>query len=245
MFIYPGFFHKRHVRKANGGTYTCHKCHAGNIVKASPKKGKKSKKVSKITKKSGKGKHSVQAQASNKGFVVPLRRSTRKVKTVLIQSKKKPVKKKKKHLKSGGKKKNQLISAVVVVEKAKRKRGRPRKIKTESYKKKRSQVHATYWLNGLLLSRRPDDDRVTDFRTKNHLVPFERLDSITDQPKCCLCHEPEFRSSLNYISCETCRGNRLTAPPSLLVSVTFVWCESDWVGSIRNSSCPKFRLCHI
>ncbi|XP_071696426.1 DDT domain-containing protein PTM-like [Rutidosis leptorrhynchoides] len=196
------FFHKRHVKKTSGGTYTCNKCNSDNTVKVNPKKGKsnswKSKKVSKMTKKGGKRKQSVESQAKRKAFVVPLRRSSRTVKVVSFQSKKKPVKKKK----YGGKKK-QLKAIIDEVEKPKGKRGRPRKVKP-SIPKKRSQMHAAYWLNGLLLSRKPDDKRVAEFRAKNHLVAFEQLDSISNQPKCCLCSEPEFRSSLNYINCETC-----------------------------------------
>ncbi|KAD3640268.1 hypothetical protein E3N88_29491 [Mikania micrantha] len=202
------FFHKRHIRKISGGMYTCHKCHIGATMKAAgPKKAKlhsrKTKKVAKVTKKGGKGKQMMQPQANSKKFVVPLRRSARTAKIVSLQSKKKQVKKKKKQLKSGGGKKKQL-KFINEMEKLKGKRGRPRKINTQSYQKKRSlAVNSTYWLNGLLLSRKPDDERVTDFRSKNHI---QRLDAIPDEnPKCSLCHEPEFKSSLNYICCDTCR----------------------------------------
>ncbi|KAI3664245.1 hypothetical protein L6452_44728 [Arctium lappa] len=214
-----GFFHKRHVKKTSGGltakgTYTCHKCHGGDTLKIVPKKGKlRSRKTnkasniiktvqSKTTKKVGKGK---QSQVNGRGVAVPLRRSARTAKIVSLQSKKKQKKKqrKKKQVKSADKKKQ--LNSADDVKKPKGKRGRPRKIRKESFQKKRSQVQATYWLRGLLLSRKPDDERLRDFRTKNHLVAFDQLASITNhQPKCCLCHEPEFRSSLNYISCETC-----------------------------------------
>ncbi|CAH1453259.1 unnamed protein product [Lactuca virosa] len=110
---------------------------------------------------------------------------------------------KKKKSKTGGRKKK-LMKSINEVIKPKGKRGRPRKIK-ESFRKKRSHVYATYWLNGLLLSRKPDDERVIDFRARNHIPPFQRSDSVADQPKCCLCQEPEFRSSLNYVSCVTCK----------------------------------------
>lgn len=213
-----GFFHKRHIRKTSGGTYTCHKCHLGqNMLKPSPKKGKshsrKTKKVSEIAKKGGKRKQLVQAEAKSKSFVVPLRRSARTAKVVSLQGKNKlSKKKKKKQPKSGGKKKQlksgdkkKPLNFVNELGKPKAKRGRPRKIKKEIFQKKRSHMHfATYWFNGFLLSRKPDDDRVADFQTKNHLVPFQPLDSIIDQPTCSLCHEPEFRSSLNYITCGTC-----------------------------------------
>ncbi|XP_071704699.1 DDT domain-containing protein PTM-like [Rutidosis leptorrhynchoides] len=196
------FFHKRHVKKTSGGTYTCNKCYVGNTV--TPKKWKsrswKSKKVSKIIKKDGKGKQLVQ-QTKSKAFVVPLRRSARTPKVVTLQSKRKTVKKNK----YGGKKKKSKV-IVNELEKPKGKRGRPRKVK-KSVRKKRSQMNATaYWLNGLLLSRKLNDERVKDFRVKNHLMASEHLDSVSSQPKCCLCDEPEFRSSLNYISCETCGG---------------------------------------
>lgn len=210
-----GFFHKRHVKKTSGGltakcTYMCHKCHAGDTLKIVPKKGKTKKASniikpvqSKTAKKAGKGK---QSQAKGRGVAVPLRRSARTAKIVSLQSKKKQKKKqpkKRKQVKSADK--NKQLNSADDVKKPKGKRGRPRKIRKESFQKKRSQVQTTYWLRGLLLSRKPDDERLRDFRTRNHLVAFEQLASITNhQPKCCLCHEPEFRSSLNYISCETC-----------------------------------------
>lgn len=197
-----GIFHKQHVKKTSGGkakkcTYTCHNCHVGDPVKVTPIKKKKKlksrkmKKTAKITEKSGKGKQ----------LVVPLRRSSRKPKIISLQNKKKSVNRKKP--KSSGKKKKKLRS-ITEVGKPKGKRGRPRKIMKESFRKKRSQVYATYWLNGLFLSRKPDDERVVDFRARNHIPPFERLDSVNDQPKCCLCQESEFRSKLNYVSCLTC-----------------------------------------
>ncbi|XP_024985187.1 DDT domain-containing protein PTM isoform X1 [Cynara cardunculus var. scolymus] len=213
-----GVFHKRHVKKTSEGltakcTYTCHKCHGGDTLKIIPKKGKmhsrKTKKASNIvkpvqsktTKRAGKGK---QLQGKGRGVAVPLRRSARTAKIVSLQSKKKRKKKqpKKKQVKSADKKKQ--LNSADDVKKPKGKRGRPRKIRKESFQKKRSQMQTTYWLRGLLLSRKPDDERVTNFRTRNHLVAFDQLASITNQPKCSLCHEPEFRSSLNYISCETC-----------------------------------------
>lgn len=196
-----GFFHKTHVRKTSGGkggkcTYACHNCNVGDMIKVTPKKkkkvkSKKTKKPLKVTEKRGKGKQ----------VVVPLRRSSRKPKIVSFQSKKNPMKKKKS--KTGGRKKK-LMKSINEVIKPKGKRGRPRKIK-ESFRKKRSLVYATYWLNGLLLSRKPDDERVIDFRARNHIPPFEQSDSVADQPKCCLCQELEFRSSLNYVSCVTCK----------------------------------------
>ncbi|KAK1439444.1 hypothetical protein QVD17_05262 [Tagetes erecta] len=227
-----GFFHKRHAKKGSGGMYTCQKCHVGDTVKAAgPKKGKlhssKTKKATKLTKKGGKGK---QPQAKSEGFVVPLRRSARTAKIVKLQSKKKSIKKKKKKSKSGSGIKKQLTS-MIEMEKPKGKRGRPRKINKQTFQKKRSPlVNPTYWLNGLLLSRKPDDERVTDFRSKNHIQP---LDSIPDEPpKCSLCHEQEFKSSLNYISCDICR----------------VWFHGDafglkdeYIGIVIGFKCHKCR----
>lgn len=188
--------------------YTCQKCHVGDTMKATgPKKGKvRSWKTKKGTKKGGKGKQLLKSQVKSEGFVVPLRRSARTAKIVKLQSKKKPLKKKKKQSKYGSGKKKQLPS-MIEMEKPKGKRGRPRKIINQSFQKKRSpMVNSTYWLNGLLLSRKRDDEQVTDFRSKNHIQP---LDSIPDEPpKCSLCHEQEFKSSLNYISCDICKGIR-------------------------------------
>ncbi|CAK9171440.1 unnamed protein product, partial [Ilex paraguariensis] len=188
------FFHKRHVRKSAGAitvgcTYTCHKCQDGKCIKNDMKTGKsglqKSKKASKISKKSGKVKQPAEMQNRRKEtVVVPLRRSARNLKCVSLPTKK-----------IGRRKKSR---------KPKSKKGMSRKPTKGLWQKKRTEAYHTYWLNGLLLSRKPYDERVMHFRVKKLIIPSEQLDSIHDQPKCSVCCEPEFTSTLNYISCDIC-----------------------------------------
>ncbi|XP_042954331.1 DDT domain-containing protein PTM [Carya illinoinensis] len=202
-----GFFHKRHVRKSAGVTaectYTCHQCHDGTRAKIDPKRRKtgtkggkllsqKNKKVSKdcrsvrlkCRKKTSKG-GQIRSQNSKKALVVvPLRRSPRKAKCLTLQNKKR-----------GGRRKAKQIKSRKSYKKSKR---------SSSWRKKRTHVYQSYWLNGLLLSRKPNDERVMHFREKNILVPSDNLSLILDQPKCHLCCEAGCASTLSYILCETC-----------------------------------------
>ncbi|KAG6682665.1 hypothetical protein I3842_13G154300 [Carya illinoinensis] len=202
-----GFFHKRHVRKSAGVTaectYTCHQCHDGTRAKIDPKRRKtgtkggkllsqKNKKVSKdcrsvrlkCRKKTSKG-GQIRSQNSKKALVVvPLRRSPRKAKCLTLQNKKR-----------GGRRKAKQIKSRKSYKKPKR---------SSSWRKKRTHVYQSYWLNGLLLSRKPNDERVMHFREKNILVPSDNLSLILDQPKCHLCCEAGCASTLSYILCETC-----------------------------------------
>lgn len=119
---------------------------------------------------------------------VPLRRSARKAKCLIVQTKK-----------PGGRRKGKQVKS---------RKGTCKKPKrgTSCLKKKRTQVYYSYWLNGLLLSRKPNDDRVMLFREKRFLVPSEQS-TIPDQPKCQLCCEAGYTATLSYIACEICGGN--------------------------------------
>ncbi|XP_019157814.1 PREDICTED: DDT domain-containing protein PTM-like isoform X2 [Ipomoea nil] len=200
-----GFFHRRHVKKSGAAfasecIFTCHKCQDGKHVKNNAKKGKsvvkKSKKTSKIlrtvcprTKKRGtKDKQQAQSQNNTKVPVgVPLRRSARRAKIVQVQEKKankkvgRPRRKKMKSRKGTTKKPTEIVS-----------------------QKKRTKVYHIYWLNGLLLSQKPNDERVALFRSKNLLVLSSELDATIDSPKCSLCSELESTPTVNYIACELC-----------------------------------------
>lgn len=217
MMGISGFFHKRHVKKSAGSIiaeciYTCHRCHGGKYVKidmkrgkSDTKRGKNNSKSTKVqqqkSKKSSVGSNPVQLKNSTKGLrgsrllrsqknkrvaVVPLRRSARTAKYNKLQKKK-----------VGGRKKGRPVKF--------RKGTYKKPEKVISWRKKRTQTYYSYWLNGLLLSRKPDDERVTDFREKRFLAPFESV--IPDQPKCNLCCEAGYTSTSNYISCEICGGN--------------------------------------
>lgn len=213
LFEISGFFHKRHVKKSAGAiiadcTYTCHRCQNGKHVKIDAKRGKTNKKGGKVplqksknnkqecrslrlksNKKVSGGGRQVRSNKNRKiAPNVPLRRSARKAKCIIVQTKK-----------HGGRKKGKQIKPKKGTDK-KRKRG-------TSCQKKRTQVYYSYWLNGLFLSRKPNDERVMLFREKKILAPSEQSSIIQDQPKCQLCNEVGHTSTLSYIACEICGGN--------------------------------------
>ncbi|WRX33231.1 DDT domain - like 4 [Theobroma cacao] len=220
--ICKGFFHKRHVRKSAGAiiaecTYTCHRCQDGksNVnakrggsdakrgkgdtkggktnTKSAKKLPQKSKKAStncksmrsKDNKKSIAIRMSLRSQKDKKVAAgVPLRRSPRKIKYISVQ-KKKPGRCKKSKQKS--------------------KKKAPKKMKIcTSWQKKRTRAYHSYWLNGLRLSSKPDDERVMQFQRKMLFAPSEHMNVSLNQPKCLLCCEAGYASSSNYVACEIC-----------------------------------------
>lgn len=212
-----GFFHKRHVRKSAGAiiakcTYTCHRCQNGMRVNIDTKRGKpdkggaklkaqKSKSVQdsrssrlKSRKKVSTGGRQVQSKGKKKATpAVPLRRSARKAKCLVLQNKKHRGRRKGKQAKS----------------KTKLKKGtneKPKKV--ASCRKKRTEISCSYWLNGLQWSRNPDDERVLLFRETNFVGPLEQSPIVPDQqPKCKLCDGGGHTSTLGYIACQNCGGN--------------------------------------
>jgi hypothetical protein len=164
-----------------------------NSIKSTKVQEQKSKKATvvrnsvrlKNSKKALRGSQPLQSR-NRKVTVVPLRCSARKAKQKALQNKK-------------------VVG---------RKRGRPAKSKKGANKKpkkgtslhrKRTDTYYSYWLNGLLLSRKPDDERVAHFREKRYIAQSDSV--IDDQPKCHLCCEAGSTSISNYISCEMCGGN--------------------------------------
>lgn len=135
-----------------------------------------------------------QAQIQNKSKVptgIPLRRSARQAKFSSLQKKKQDKK----------------VVGSVKRKKIKTRKGTPKKRKREtSLQKKRTLTCHSFWLNGLFLSRKPDDERVTHFREKKLLLLTPRI-SVNHEPKCNLCSETEHSSVLNYIACQNCGGN--------------------------------------
>jgi hypothetical protein len=216
-----GFFHKRHVKKSDGAitaecTYTCHQCQDGLRAKIDVKRGKTDTKQGKVLsqkrkkafkdcksvqlkrgKKASKGQH-IQSQNSKKAPpAVPLRRSPRKAKCLSLQNKKPRGHKKVKQKKS---------KKTVYKTPTPKPKPKPKPKRRTSCQKKRTQVYHNYWLNGLLYSGKPNDERVMHFREKNILDSPEKLHVILDQPKCCLCGEAGCGSTLSYIACEICGG---------------------------------------
>lgn len=230
-----GFFHKRHVRKSAGAitaecTYTCHRCHDGTRGKIDPKREKSGKKggktgtnggklMSQKNKKASKDFRSARLKCSKKATksglirsqnskkalaVVPLRRSPRKAKCLIpLQNKKR-----------GGRRKAKQIKSRKSYKKTKR---------SSSWRKSRTHVYRSYWLNGLLLSRKPKDERVMHFREKNVLVSSDNLSVIRDQPKCQLCCEAGCASTLSYMLCETCGGTSISVSFSLFYLLTLIF----------------------
>lgn len=214
-----GYFHKRHIRKSAGAStadckYTCYQCQDGRFkdartAKKGTKKGKMNTRSVKVksqkSKKTNTGCRSVQSKNSKKTVVggrslrsrndkkvaaIPLRRSARRAKLVAVQNRK-----------HAGRKRGRPKSKKKTSQKPK---------KTTSLQKKRTQSYYSYWLNGLFLSRKPDDERVMQFTRKNFLAASELLTDTLDQPKCYLCHEAEHTSTSNYIACEICGGNKFS-----------------------------------
>ncbi|GER40759.1 PHD-finger and DNA binding domain-containing protein [Striga asiatica] len=205
FFAGLGFFHKRHVRKSVGFTicaftYTCHKCQGGQSVKVDAKKGKSqspklknaSTGLKPLRPRKGKKMRKVKRKVMSKNrkgvpLVEPLRRSARNAERVAklpLQSTR--VKKRKKR------------------KQAKTEKGLSKKPKFSSRKKKRTPVNSSYWLNGLQLSHRPNDERLMHFRSRMLLVLPGEVTSVLHKPKCTLCCELEHKSDVGYVACEIC-----------------------------------------
>lgn len=186
--------------------YTCHQCENEMRAKMDSKRGKTNKKGGKLQpqksknvlvynrvlrskgrKKACTGGRKIEPKNNKKVQpAVPLRRSSRKAKWLSLQNKRHG-----RHRKGKQTKSNEEAN---------------KKPKGDSCRKTRTQAYHTYWFNGLLLSRRPNDERVLLFRDKNVRVPSEESSMIPIQPKCRLCHEAGYMSTLNYIKCELCGG---------------------------------------
>ncbi|KAA0067226.1 DDT domain-containing protein PTM [Cucumis melo var. makuwa] len=207
-----GIFHKKHVKKyvesiAAKCTYTCHSCWDGISVKSNGKRGKSGVKGGKLHMVKGKRpsdqralrlknrkkalRAGKQAQTQNNSKVptgIPLRRSARQAKYSSLQKKKQDKK----------------VGGSVRRKKMKSRKGTPKKRKREtSLQKKRTLACHSFWLNGLFLSRKPGDERVTHFREKKLLIT-PRISVNHDKPKCNLCSETEHACGLNYIACQNC-----------------------------------------
>lgn len=216
-----GFFHKKHVTKSTGSitskfTYTCRKCQDGACVKVGKKKGRpklqkgntsfkgKRSVYSESSISALKGKQLKQSNSSKKNPVVPLRRSTRKVKLIsrqgetvrgLNKGKQTALKKGKRPKKPKYPKKSKKAKIT-----------QKQKFTVQGvWQKKRMAVCYPYWLNGLRLSRKPNDERIMQFRREKLIMALEQTNAVLDKPQCSLCRETEFTPTLNYVCCEICR----------------------------------------
>lgn len=70
-------------------------------------------------------------------------------------------------------------------------------------KRKRSVVHHSYWLNGLLWTPKAVTEQQMHFRKENVILPLQNEQEPVTNPTCCLCHK-EYNAEVIYISCERC-----------------------------------------
>ncbi|CAJ1933950.1 unnamed protein product [Sphenostylis stenocarpa] len=227
MFI--GYFHKRHVRKSGGtrttgSTYSCHRCHDELHVKTNTTKRKVDSKLQEIQGNKRKNGPSVcksvnlkgnkkalskvrQVRSRNSKIIpssIPLRRSTRKAKSLYMQSQMNGGHKKGKSGKKnmGRRKGKQSKPKKVTSEKSKETTSEYEQLAVTTARRTRTKICSSYWLNGLQLSRKPNDARIMLFKEKKSVVSSEDFSGSLDYPKCCLCCENE--CTLNYIACEIC-----------------------------------------
>lgn len=199
--------------------YICLQCRSEVLAKAQPTIRKRGRPPGSFRKKIG-----VQTQ-KHKKVIIPARKSARLTKTktsmaerISIRSKNHKKVVASKPLRRSGRRPKHVTrlqdeSKVAQGSKkrkleTKRGRGRPKKIKKEiSLRKERTERCFSYWLNGLLLSRKPGDERVNKFRRDRYYIPLENSDSDHDQHKCHLCGSIESESGSTFIACEICGGN--------------------------------------
>lgn len=191
-------------------------------VKADSKKGKTKAKNVKVEQKQSQTVMTTRSAQSKKGIkpvarrgrppksqnaknvpAIPLRRSTRKTKVVSIV-----------YPKQGGK--------------GKKGRKKKKKSKRKSVKaskeahfsmKRRTKAYYSYWLNGLRLSRKPDDERVMEFRREKLFVSAGDLNPVIGgPPKCHLCSEAGPTSGSTYIYCGDCKGNKFSLSPTTILN---------------------------
>ncbi|XP_047317833.1 DDT domain-containing protein PTM-like [Impatiens glandulifera] len=82
----------------------------------------------------------------------------------------------------------------------------PTKKENSTWKRRRTIWPRVYWLNGVQLSEVPNDERLLNFRTKQLIKPSDPASAILAKPKCGLCRERRFTSTLTYLACGTCKG---------------------------------------
>lgn len=150
----------------------------------------------------------------------PLRRSTRKAKSLYLHSqiiggRKKGMQSKKN---AGRKKGKQSKSKKVISQKPKETTCQRKMLVLTIAQMRRTNLCSSYWLNGLRLSRKPNDERVMLFKEKKHINSSRELSGSLDRPKCCLCCGDGFTST--FIACEICGGNHFS---SLMCLSSLCW----------------------
>lgn len=223
-----GHFHKRHARKSGGTraaecTYSCHKCQDGLHVKTNTNRRNVDSKRQKIQSQNGKGSPLVGKSVNLKGNkkasskapqaisrnnknippIVPLRRSTRKAKSLYLHKQKIGGRKKGTQSKKnvGRKKGKQSKSKKVTSQRSKVTTGQHKMFAVTPARKTRTKLFNCYWLKGLRFSQKPNDERVMLFKEKKHIIS-DVPTSLFEYPECRLrCGDA---STSNYIACEIC-----------------------------------------
>ncbi|KAF9595167.1 hypothetical protein IFM89_037596 [Coptis chinensis] len=174
-----GFFHKRHVRKSehSSAAECTYTCQRCRDEVLV-------KKIVKSKPKKGKAKAQKSKTAITNGRP---KRLARRVKYMPVQRKKIRGAKKRKQ----GKSRNQQCN--------KSKKGMCWS------KGRRTHVYYSYWRNGLRFTRSPNDGCAVQFRETKLLLPSEHPRSNIILPKCGLCSEASYRSTLIYVNCESCQ----------------------------------------
>ncbi|KAJ4978874.1 hypothetical protein NE237_009654 [Protea cynaroides] len=72
------------------------------------------------------------------------------------------------------------------------------------HKRKRTQVYHAYWINGLHLSRKVNDERAFHFKEKKLILPSQISSTDNMQYKCCLCSKGGYTSTTAFIGCDSC-----------------------------------------
>lgn len=138
--------------------------------------------------------------------IVPLRRSTRKAKSLYLHKQKIGGRKKGTQSKKnvGRKKGKQSKSKVVTSQRSKVTTGQHKMFAVTPARKTRTKLFNCYWLKGLRFSQKPNDERVMLFKEKKHIIS-DVPTGLLEYPECCLrCGDV---SASNYIACEICEGN--------------------------------------
>ncbi|GMH11463.1 hypothetical protein Nepgr_013304 [Nepenthes gracilis] len=222
-----GFFHKRHAKKLSGTItakckFVCHRCDVSQHIKIG-RKGRKCK---------------FQKSQDGKSVKVGNRRrkaKSKKVKKASTDCRQLPVENSKKMQvhevplhsqdntntftgvtlrRSARKRKYMSVQYDELGEDKKGKQEMPRIVKSKNpsggwfRQRKRTEVLRTFWRNGLLFSRKPNDELVMDFKRRKIHVPSEFLTDTIEQIRCSLCCEDgySYKSPSTYIACEICGG---------------------------------------
>ncbi|XP_077219409.1 PHD-finger and DNA binding domain-containing protein [Tasmannia lanceolata] len=218
-----GFFHKRHARASKGtstskGTYACHRCQMEK-VRSGKSKISTDGRPQRLLKKASSVSFSVKRKKLDGCKNSSLMKVTKRKKldgcksSVLVKRKRVDGRKSSVSVK---RKKVDGCKTSFSVNCKKfdgSKRGSQFQSKSGTFKKSKNDIrwkrsHRTpvfhaYWLNGLLWTRKPYDERGVHFRERKVILPFKHKKRMLIQPICCICYEGYDSGSL-YVGCESC-----------------------------------------